>query len=243
MKIVRYLAGFALVILGISAPSTVIAVEKPRQTENIIFVMTDDGLRWQEVFGGANESLIHARGVKNAAALGRAFWRSTPELRREALLPFVWGIMAKQGQLYGNRNKGSEARLTNGLKFSYPGYQEILCGYPDPRINRNDAPANPNATVLEWLHGKPAYRGRVAAFAAWDAFDRIFNRDRCGFLVNAGFSPLDAGTASPRVDLLNRLKREIPRQWEDEPADALTFYTALEYFQGGKTSRLLPLAR
>ncbi len=233
MKGVSYVAGFALMILWISVPSPADAVEKPRMTENIIFVMTD-GLRWQEVFGGANESLIHARAVVNSAALNRAFWRSTPELRREALLPFVWRVMAKQGQLYGNRNKASEARLTNGLKFSYPGYQEILCGYPDPRINSNDAPANPNATVLEWLHGKPAYRGRVAAFAAWDAFDRIFNRDRCGFLVNAGFAPLATGIVSPEVELLNRLKQEIPRQWEDEPADALTFYTALEYFKAAR---------
>ena len=233
MKNLPYLAGCALLILCGSIPSTATAAEKPRKTENIIFVMTD-GLRWQEMFEGANESLIHARGIKNAAALNRTYWRGTPESRREALLPFVWDVMGKQGQIYGNLNKGSEARLTNGLKFSYPGYQEILCGYPDPRIDRNDAPPNPNTTVLEWLHGKPAYRHHVAAFGEWDAFDRIFNRDRCGFLVNAGFSPLTETTASPQIEILNRLKREVPWQWEDGPADALTFYTALEYF---KTAR------
>ena len=230
MKGIRFLTGFTLVVVSVSAPSSSAAAEKPHTTENIIFVMTD-GLRWQEVFDGANKSLIHARGIKNGVALDRAYWRTTPDSRREALMPFVWGTLAKQGQIYGNRDKASEARLTNGLKFSYPGYQEILCGYPDPRINSNDAPPNANVTVLEWLHGKPVYRGRVAAFAAWDAFDRIFNRDRCGFPVNAGFSPLATGTALPQVELLNRLKREIPRQWEDEPADALTFYTALEYFK------------
>jgi hypothetical protein len=187
MKAIRYWTGFVLVILGIAVSSAAVAGERLHKTENIIFVMTD-GLRWQEVFDGANESLLHARGVKNTAALDRAFWRTAPESRREALLPFVWNVIAKQGQLYGNRNRASEARLTNGLKFSYPGYQEILCGYPDASINRNDAPPNPNVTVLEWLHGKPAYRGHVVAFAAWDAFDRIFNRNRCGFLVNAGFS-------------------------------------------------------
>jgi hypothetical protein len=227
------LAGFVLVILGIAVSSAAVAGEGTRKTENIIFVMTD-GLRWHEVFEGADESLLHARGAKNAAVLRRAFGQRSPELRREALLPFVWGTIARQGQLYGNRNKASESRLTNGLKFSYPGYQEILCGYADPRINRNDAPPNPNVTVLEWLHGKPAYRGRVAAFGAWDAFDRIFNRDRCGFLVNAGFSPLVEGTASPEIDLLNRLKREVPRQWEGEPADALTFHTALTHFKTAK---------
>ena len=52
MKGVGYVAGFALVILWISVPSPANAGEKPRKTENIIFVMTD-GLRWQEMFGGA----------------------------------------------------------------------------------------------------------------------------------------------------------------------------------------------
>jgi hypothetical protein len=232
MKRARILAGFALVIVSALSPSMSAATDKVCKTENVIFVMTD-GFRWQEMFGGPIDSILHARGNKYAA-VDRAFWRPSPQARREALLPFVWGVMARQGQIFGNRDKASEARVTNGMKFSYPGYQEVLCGYPDPQINSNDAPPNANATVLEWLHRKPAYRGRVAAFAAWDAFDRIFNRDRCGFVVNCGFSPLVTGIASPQIDLLNRLKREIPRQWEDEPADALTFYTALEYFKTAK---------
>jgi hypothetical protein len=32
----------------------------------------------------------------------------------------------------------------------------------------------------------------VAAFGAWDAFNGIFNRERCGFTVNAGYDPLTA---------------------------------------------------
>jgi hypothetical protein len=233
MKGIRFLTGFILVIVSVAAPSSAAAKDNAHKTENVIFVMTD-GFRWQEMFEGAGKALIHAPDTKNGAALNHAFWRSTPEERREALLPFVWGVMAKQGQVFGNRNKESDARVTNGLKFSYPGYQEILCGYPDPRIDTNDAPPNANVTVLEWLNRKPAYRGRVAAFAAWDAFDRIFNRDRCGFLVNAGFSPLTGPTVSPQIEILNRLKQEIPRQFDEEPVDALTFHTAFEYFKAAR---------
>lgn len=233
MKSARCLTGFVLVILGTMALPSACTGEGPRKTRNVLFVMTD-GLRWQEVFAGAAEPLLHKPGDKNAAACDQAFWRTSPEARRETLLPFVWSVMAKQGQIYGNCSKGSEARLANGLKFSYPGYQEVLCGYPDPRIDRNDAPPNPNVTVLEWLHGKPAYRGRVAAFGAWDAFDRIINRDRCGFPVNAGFAPLLTDKPSPTVELLNQLKREIPRHWDGEPVDALTFHTAFEYFKTAK---------
>jgi hypothetical protein len=206
-----------------------------RKTENVIFVMTD-GLRWQEVFTGADKSLLNKKhgGIDNMPSFEKTFWRDSPEARRETVLPFVWNTMAKQGQIFGNRNQKSEMHVTNGLKFSYPGYNETLCGFPDPRIDRNEYPPNPNINVLEWLGRKPTLQGRVAAFAAWDAFDRILNRDRCGFFVNAGFSPMPEDEAKPQLQLLNRLKAEIPRQWGEEPVDALTFYSAIEYFKEHK---------
>jgi hypothetical protein len=206
-----------------------------RQTENIIFVMTD-GLRWQEVFNGAEADLMDRTngGVADIANLKKEFWRDLPDERRAALMPFVWKVMAQQGQIYGNPSKGSVARVTNGLKFSYPGYSETLCGFADPRIDSNDAPPNPNVTVLEWLNRKPLFHHRVAAFGAWAAFDRIFNRDRCDFYVNAAFAPVTNGPISPCARLLNQLKAETPKYVEDEPYDSLEFYAALEYFKANR---------
>src|SRR5688572_25208625 len=85
------------------------------KTENL-FLITSDGLRWQEVFDGAEERLITAEhgGVKNTNALRSKFWRDTPESRRETLLPFFWNTIARQGQLIGNQNKGSIMTVTNG---------------------------------------------------------------------------------------------------------------------------------
>jgi hypothetical protein len=207
-----------------------------RKTENIIFVMTD-GFRWQEMFGGVDAAILNepSNVEKNRlGALKKQFCRETPEASREALLPFIWRVVAKEGQIYGNQGKQSRAQVTNGLKFSYPGYQETLCGFPDPRIDRNDAGPNPNVTVLEWLRHKPAFQGRVAAFGAWNAFNDIFNRRRCGFCVNAGYDPLTQGIHRPEVDLLNQLKAETPRIWKDEPFDAVTFHTALAYFKAAR---------
>lgn len=217
-----------IVILFFVMTSAVLA----RQTENVIFVMTD-GLRWQEVFNGAEANLMNSTngGVKDVESLKQRYWRDTAEERRAALMPFVWKVMVRQGQLYGNANKGSVARVTNGLKFSYPGYSETLCGFPDSRIDSNDAPANPNMTVLEWLNQKPRFHHRVAAFGAWDAFDRIFNSQRCDFYVNAAFAPVTNGVLSPNAELLNRLKAETPKFVEGEPYDSLEFYAALEYFK------------
>src|SRR5262245_41221306 len=82
-----------------------------RKTRNVILFMSD-GLRWQEVFTGADERLINKEnGCENADEVRAAYWRETPEARREALMPFVWGTMARHGQIYGNMFKGSSARI------------------------------------------------------------------------------------------------------------------------------------
>ncbi len=146
-------------------------------------------------------------------------------------MPFLWSVVAKDGQIYGNKTRGSEAYVTNGMNFSYPGYNESLTGVADARIDSNDKNYNPNVTVLEWLHGKPAFRGQIAAFAAWDTFPFIFNAPRAGFPVNAGFDPLPTFPGNPVIDLLNQLKADSPRDWDDEPYDNLTFHTALEYLK------------
>jgi len=204
--------------------------QQPRtKTRNIIFVMTD-GLRWQDVFRGADPALLtkQAGAVSDVDAIRRQFWRDTPAERRAALLPFLWTVVAKNGQIYGNRDTGSDAYVTNGMNFSYPGYSEILCGFPDPRIDSNDKNLNPNVSVLEWLNRKPAYTDKIAAFGAWELFPFILNSGRSKLMVNAGYDPLPPLT--PRIEFLNRLKKETGI-WDAEPLDATTFHTTLEYFK------------
>lgn len=208
---------------------------QPHKTENVIFVMTD-GLRWQELFQGAEESLMTKENgkVADVAALKEKYWRATPEARREALMPFIWNVVAKQGQLYGNRKVGSDAHVTNGMFFSYPGYSETLCGFADPRIDSNDNVPNPNVTVLEWLHKKPVFQGKVAAFGAWEVIASAANGKRGGFPANAGWDAFTEISGNPRLDFLNQLKAEMPREWDSEPYDAIAFHTAFEYLKERK---------
>jgi hypothetical protein len=202
-----------------------------RKSRNVVLVSTD-GLRWQDVFRGADPALLnkHHGGVVNLEATRREFWRQSPADRRRALMPFLWSTLAKDGQLYGNRDLGSDAYLTNGRNFSYPGYNELLAGFADHRIDSNDKKNNANVTVLEWLNRKPEYRGKVAAFAAWDCFPFILNEARSGILVNAGYEPYKSRTANPNADLLNRLKIETGI-WEGEPMDAPVFRLAMEHLR------------
>lgn len=202
------------------------------KTKHVI-LMTTDGLRPQEVFTGADPALVEGPfgGVADSAAIKAAFWRETPGARREALLPFFWGTIAKSGQVYGNTALGSTARLTNGLKFSYPGYNEMLSGRADPRINSNAKVPNPNVTVLEWLNRKPAYTGKVAAFSGWDVLDSIVNQQRSGIFSNGGWQEMPGIELTVQERLLNRMIRELPRRWPDCRDDAITFPLALEYLR------------
>ncbi|MGH7455468.1 MAG: alkaline phosphatase family protein, partial [bacterium] len=208
-------------------------------TENVFLILVD-GLRWQEVFTGADSALMNKEngGVENSASLKQAYWRDNLEARREVLLPFLWLVVAKQGQLFGNQNKGSVAKVTNGFHFSYPGYSEMIVGYADTAINSNDKRPNPNVSVFEWLHKKPRFKGKVAAFGAWDVVSWIINYQRCGFYVNSGIDPVIVGKISAEQALLNRLKGELHHPWGTEPYDAITFYAALEYIKANQPRAL-----
>ena len=198
-----------------------------RQTQNVILV-TLDGFRWQELFSGADSTLLASIADSTARAKTRAgFWRPDPVARRAALLPWLWSTIPAGGQLFGNRYEGGAVRVTNGKRFSYPGYNEILSGFPDDRIDSNDPVPNPNVTVLEWLNRKPAFAGRVAAFGAWSTFTAIINAPRSGLPVNAGWMPVE-GT-SPTAQLLNQLQDYSTRTWDEERDDAITWLAAKQY--------------
>ena len=214
------------------APAAQQPAPQPPQ-RNVVLVLID-GLRWQEVFTGAEEALIDKDigGVDDVAALRKQFWRDTAESRREALMPFLWSEIATRGQLIGNQTHGSVARVSNAFNFSYPGYSEMICGFADPRIDSNDQKPNPNISVLEWLNTRPGFGGKIAVFGAWDTVAWIVNRERCGLFVNTGWEPVPADAArSERGQLLNELKSQSPRRWRGEPDDAITFHSALEYLK------------
>ncbi|MCS7041290.1 MAG: hypothetical protein NZR01_00690 [Bryobacteraceae bacterium] len=221
-------------LLQLAPAALAAAAQPPRRTRNLVLLMTD-GLRWQEVFSGADPALLDrkAGGVADPASLRRQFWRGSPEDRRAALLPFFWSVVARQGQLFGDRSRRSEARVTNGLNFSYPGYSEAFCGVADPRINANDRLYNPNLNVLEFLHRRPGFEGRVAAFGAWDLFPWILNAPRSGLPVNAGYEPLRLPEKNERLELLNTLKAET-EYWDSEAFDSFVFHTALEYLRSAR---------
>lgn len=219
---------FSALILTFSLPA-----QEKTKTENVILI-TLDGFRWQELFTGAESRLLlDKKFVGDTAGTAKKYWRETPAQRRELLMPFFWNVIAKQGQLYGNRNLGSKVNTTNKMWFSYPGYNEILTGVADDaRVNSNDPINNQNQTVLEFLNKQKEFRGKVAAFSSWETFPWIINTTRSGIPVNAGVQK--ATNPNEREKLMNELMFQLPNESGGTRLDAFTFHYAFEYLKKNK---------
>lgn len=96
--------------------------------------------------------------------------------------------MTSYGSIAGNRNLKSEAKTTNKLFFSYPGYSEILTGQAhDDVIKSNSHPQNPYPSFLDFVKQKTRHRaecrcrvlfvGRI--YEDRDEQARLFRR-QCG---------------------------------------------------------------
>lgn len=220
---------YFFILIVILSPCLSVGQNKPK-TENLILI-TLDGMRWQEVFGGAESRLICKDFVSDSAAIIRDFWAETPEKRRERLMPFLWTRIAQQGQIYGNRSYGNFVNVTNRQWFSYPGYNELLVGVADDeRVKSNDKFDNPNKTVLEFISNQPTFARKVAAYTSWDVFPYIINTKRSGIPVNSGI--VDAAMPmNEKEKLLNELMHEVPNPLGEVRLDAFTFHYALEYMK------------
>jgi hypothetical protein len=186
-----------------------------------VVLVTVDGVRWQEVFRGAEPGLLAAAASAGAEpATVAAFSRPDGESARRALLPFLWTTVAGGGQLWGNRDRGGAVRVSNPRWVSYPGYHELLTGFARPSIVDNARRPNPDVTVLEWLHRRPGFAGSVLAYVSWDAFPFILNSARSGIPVSQG-----EGAGLPAV--VDHLRREAVPPWKDSVYDAFVFRAAL----------------
>ena len=205
-----------------------------RQTKNVILV-TADGLRWQDFFGGMDPMLKDEKsaGMDQAKELKTRLWQPTPDERRRALLPFFWTTVAPKGVVLGNVKKGSSVRVTNAFRVSYSGYSEILTGRAQDEVIRGNEPVrNPTPTVLEFLRRKLGLdSSQVALFASWEIFHLIGEHDPGSIVINGGYRKYDGPNGSARMRFLSGLQFEMLTPWTEERHDYVTFEMALEYMK------------
>src|SRR5688572_24500594 len=92
---------FAITIAVMAVGCTTVT---PRTTDSglktrNVFLITTDGLRWQELFTGAEDELLSDTNLNtNPSRIKLLYWRPTPQERRTELFPFFWNTIAKHGQ-------------------------------------------------------------------------------------------------------------------------------------------------
>lgn len=219
-------------LLGLAAGLGALAVSPAMAAEDRrLVIVTLDGLHWTEVFRGADPARAADKGfVESPDPIAKAF--VAPTDRARALMPFLHDVVAKQGVLLGDRDHGSCVALANDQWFSYPGYNEILTGKPDPAITSNEHGPNRNVTILEWLNRRPGFAGKVQAVTSWATFADIVNAKRSGVPVQAGWEAPPSRT--PAEAVLAKLQSETPQRWSTVRFDVFTQAYAVEALRHDK---------
>ncbi len=194
-----------------------------------VFIITLDGTRWQEIFKGADAGLLaNTSYVKDTSLMLQQYWNDDPEERRRRLMPFFWQVIAKRGQLLGNRDLGNQVNVANLYKISYPGYSEIFTGFADKLFIPNLTVNNPRSNILQWLNNQPGYYGKVAAFCSWRVFPFILDEKNGQLPVNAGYEALNDDT--PSSALINDVQQNMDDK-NNTRHDLLTYECAKNYLQ------------
>jgi len=197
----------------------------PRQAERLV-VVSFDGIRVQEMFGGLDRDLFQAILEKRPVEehpLYRTYWAPTPEARRAKLMPFVWGeLLAKHGAIVGNQGRGSVMRLGNRHRFSYPGYAELMLGVAhDDEVKSNDNRRYPHETVMQFLRRSMGVaQEKVALFGSWEVFQSIGASRDGDVFTNAGLTRYDV---TDELRVLGDTMTQTPPSWNSARFDYLTY--------------------
>jgi len=204
--------------------------------DRYVILLTIDGVRIQELFGGMDPVLTNApeadSGIYDADVTKKRFWRDTPAERRETLMPFFWKTLVPAGVVFGNPAKGSKVTVRNDQWFSYPGYSEILTGQPQPEIKSNDFVRYPHRTALEYVHDTLGLGyGDVVQIGSWDGFKYAASQKDGVFLMNGARDPFPPEYSTPEIDYLVNLRKDVMQLWEESSNDVLCYRIAMAYLK------------
>ena len=196
----------------------------PTTSDGRVVLITIDGARWQDVFGGSDE--------------GRS---GAPHVPPELLMPRVYGLLADHGVAFGADREGcGTVHTASGANVSLPGYQEIFTGRPSYCLDNNcDGVAE---SVLDEA-ARADVRG-VASIGSWEVLDRAVSGGGSGVLVAVGRTwPAEVSGASVGSPTLDGL---VARGFAADPypghdgyrPDVHTAAIALDYFRAAKPAFL-----
>jgi hypothetical protein len=190
------------------------------RAESAVVLVVLDGVRWQEVFGGADRALANDRGMNPLA------WASPRKL-----MPNLQRLLDTRAIALGGPGRGAAITATGPQFISMPGYLEIFAGHPDPACDSNDCVRPVARTVIDDVL-ESSGADDVAVVSSWPSIARAASADPTRLVVSAGRKRVergdvlraDEGTAA-QLDRGGRVK-PFPGEGDYRP-DAITARVAL----------------
>lgn len=208
----KYFSTWMMAIIALfSFFTNELIAQNSKKTENVVLILID-GYRWQELFRGAEKSLLADKRFNSEDSIARfkKYWDEDPLVRRKKLMPFTWEYIARHGQIYGNRDYDNLVEVTNPYWISYPGRAELYSGFVDSSIQKNSHPNNSNINVLEFIHRQKGFEGSVAAFVCWRPAGLALNKENAGFLINVPWEDVKGEKLTDAQKLANELQHYAP---------------------------------
>jgi hypothetical protein len=176
-----------------------------------------DGVRWQDVFVGADPHLVS--GAAPSAA---------------ALMPHLHALVAERGAAVGAPGRGPAMSASGPNFVSLPGYTEILHGRRTHACGDNDCAATLTPTVFD--EAAAASPGKVAFFSSWERLDRAASARPQSLVLSTGRTRVWQGeqlASDPEMrDWLDRGAAADPAPgWGEFRPDRFTAALALKYLE------------
>jgi hypothetical protein len=190
------------------------------RTESAVVLVVLDGVRVQEVFGGADRTLARQRGLNPLA------WASP-----RALMPNLHHLLDTQGLAIGAPGHGAEMVTGGPQHISLPSYREIFAGKPDASCQSNDCPRPPGRTVADDIYDESGPLD-VAIVASWPNIARAASAESSRFVLTTGRKLVGRGDVLRADDVIASLLdaggHAFPGEGDYRP-DAVTERIALRY--------------
>ena len=151
------------------------------RAESAVVLVVLDGVRWQEVFGGADRALAYDRGMNPLA------WASPRKL-----MPNLQRLLDTRAIALGAPGHGAVITATGPQFISMPGYLEIFAGRPDPTCDSNDCVRPVAHTVVDDVL-QSSGADDVAVVSSWPSIARAASADPSRLVVSAGRKRVERG--------------------------------------------------
>jgi phosphopentomutase/2,3-bisphosphoglycerate-independent phosphoglycerate mutase family metalloenzyme len=192
------------------------------RTESAVVLVVLDGVRWQEVFGGADRVLARQRGLNLGA------WASP-----RALMPNLQRLLDTEAVAIGAPGHGAEMATGGAQRISLPSYREIFTGKADTACQSNDCSEPLGQTFADDVYEVSGPRD-VAVVASWPNIARAASAEPARFVFTTGRKLVGRGEVLRADEVIASLldagahASAFPGEGDYRP-DALTERIALRY--------------